>query len=357
MISLKRYLESPSKPGGTETAREQDWAKAAIGAYGGSLVDIGGCSVEACPGMGESLQRRLADLKAGLSPAMGTDALSRIEVNVREELRAWGHGAAKHYQQKACEVKEMLLSMARTAESVSARDEQCAGQMNAVTDRLKTIASLDDLTEIRASIESSAAELKASIGRMVAEGKATMAHLRRQVAEYQAKLEEAEAVASHDALTGLSSRLYVEEQIERRITAGRAFCLGLIDIDDFKRVNDQHGHMTGDELLKQFSAELRLACRATDVVGRWGGDEFIFLFDCGLTDAEAQTERLRKWICGNYQMRGRGDDVQLCVDASIGLAAHEAGEPMEHLVARADGAMYAEKAEHGRAAERRSPAA
>jgi diguanylate cyclase (GGDEF)-like protein len=300
--------------------------------------------------MGNGLKRTLEELKARLSPAMEAGALAATENKVREELCAWGRGTAKHYQQKAREVKEMLLSMASTAESVSARDERCASQMNAVTDRLKAIASLDDLTEIRASIESSAADLKASVGRMIADGKAAVEKLRGQVSEYQARLEEAEAIASKDALTGLSSRLYVEGQMERRIVANVVFSVALIDIDGFKRVNDEYGHLAGDELLKQFGMEMRSACRASDVMGRWGGDEFIVLYDCGLVDAEAHTERLRKWICGNYTLRGKQGDLKLRVDASIGLAVHDAGEPVEQLVCRADGAMYAEKA----AAQRRA---
>jgi GGDEF domain-containing protein len=70
-------------------------------------------------------------------------------------------------------------------------------------------------------------------------------------------------------------------------------------------------------LLKQFSTELRSACRATDVIGRWGGDEFILLFDCALAEAEGQTVRLRKWICGNYTVRGKAGEVKLRVDGSL----------------------------------------
>jgi diguanylate cyclase (GGDEF)-like protein len=108
-------------------------------------------------------------------------------------------------------------------------------------------------------------------------------------------------------------------------------------------VNDDYGHMTGDDLLKQFSTELRSACRATDVIGRWGGDEFILLFDCALAEAEAQVVRLRKWICGSYTVHGKAGEVKLRVDASIGLAERLPGEEMKELLERADTAMYAEK--------------
>jgi len=227
---------------------------------------------------------------------------------------------------------------------VSARDQRSAGQMSAVTERLRAIATLEDLTEIRASIDKSAAELKTSIDRMTEEGKEVLDRLKKQVETYQTKLEEAEKIASRDALTGVSSRVYVEGQLEKRVESSAVFCVAIVDIDGFKKVNDAHGHLTGDELLKQFAGELKSACRSTDLIGRWGGDEFILLFDSGLEEAEAQTERLRKWVCGNYSVPGKTGTLKLRVDASIGLAAHAAGEGMSEIVGRADAAMYEQKA-------------
>jgi len=262
---------------------------------------------------------------------------------VQQQLQEWGRRTARHYREKAGEVKEILIVMARTAESVGARDQRCAEQIDRVTTRLKKIANLEDLSEIRASIESSAAELKTSIDRMTEEGKQVLEQLKRQVEDYQVKLEEAEKIASRDALTGASSRVFVEGQIEKRIESGAIFCVAIVDIDGFKRVNDAYGHLTGDELLQQFAGELRSACRSTDVIGRWGGDEFILLFDAALEEAEAQTERLRKWVCGNYTVTGKHGALKLLVNASIGLAAHAAGDAMKDLLARADAAMYQQK--------------
>lgn len=345
MISIKRYLDSDAPERGREVeAIEQDPCAAALEAYGTSLLEMGNCSLDACPGLGDKLKQSLAQLRAELSPAMGAEKLAALGEQARDLLRDWGRGAARHYQGKAREVKEILLTMAHTADSVSARDQRCAGQMSAVTERLKAIATLEDLTEIRASIDKSAAELKTSIDRMTEEGKEVLDHLKKQVEEYQVKLEEAEKIASRDALTGMCSRVYVEGQIEKRIDSGTTFCVAIVDIDGFKKVNDAHGHLTGDEMLKQFAGELRSACRSTDVIGRWGGDEFILLFDSGLEEAEAQTVRLRKWVCGNYSVPGKTGALKLRVDASIGLAAHAPGEGMNEIVGRADAGMYEQKA-------------
>ena len=345
MISLKKYLDSPDVRFEADREQADDCAlPAMVEAYGSALREMGNCGMEAYPALGPDLKRVLGRVEEGLTLKITPEQVKGAEAAVREQLQNWGMRAARHNQQKTREVKDLLIVMAHTAESVGERDQRCAGQMNAVTARLKQIASLDDLTKVRASIEQSAAELKSQIERMTAEGKAAIEKLRGEVSVYHTKLEEAELIASRDGLTGLRNRLWVEGQIERRMASGGPLCVAIVDIDDFKRVNDSHGHLTGDEVLKQFAAEIKFACRSTDVIGRWGGDEFIILLECGLAVAQAQIERLGEWVCGSYKVIGKSGPVPLKMNASIGLAEHVPGETMKDLLARADAAMYERKA-------------
>jgi diguanylate cyclase (GGDEF)-like protein len=334
MISLKKYLDTAAEPG-PELHCEQDETE---------VLPVGNSSLDACPALGNDLKKGLGKLEESLADSLSCQRIEAVEKSVQEQLQDWGRRTARHYQEKTGEVKEMLLVMARTAESVGARDERCALQINQVTTQLKTIANLEDLSEIRASIEQSASELKTSIDRMTAEGKAAIDQLRAEVTGFQTKLDEAERVASCDSLTGVRSRLCVEGQMERRVDAGAAFCVAILDINRFKRVNDEHGHLAGDELLRQFATELKSACRSTDIVGRWGGDEFIILLDSELAEAKAQTDRLIAWVCGNYTVQGGSGPVKLSMDASIGLAESKRGETLKELLARADAEMYRHKA-------------
>jgi diguanylate cyclase len=344
MISLKKYLDSPStSPHAMDERHIDGVASKAIAAFRSALMQMGNCSLDACPGLGNGLKIQLDELGATLTCEMEYRALAETDRGIQEQLRNWGQGAARHYQKKSDEVKELLIAMAQTAEAVSARDQRCAGQFNEVTTRLTAIASLEDLTEIRASIKKSAAELKTSIERMNVEGKAAIERLQGQVSTYRMKLEEAEESASRDALTGLRNRLFAERQIERSIAAGIGFCVAIVDIDEFKKVNDEHGHLTGDQLLKQFAAELVSACRSSDVTGRWGGDEFIILLECRLPEATAQLERLHKWICGDYLVESKFGSLKVQVRASIGLAEYLPNEAMKDILARADAEMYRRK--------------
>ena len=357
MISLKKYLESQdlepklengsgalpideAKPG----KADEEKLPLALCAYGSALRTMGECSLDACPAMGQGLKLGLAQIAEGLSVAIGHEALEFANSESRRQMQDWGQRTAAHYRQKTAEVKGLLLVMARTAESVGERDQRCAGQISEVTRRLQTIASLEDLTEIRSSIESSAAELKTSLDRMAHEGKQAIDALRAEVAVYQVKLEEAEELACRDALTGLHNRFWVESQIEQRIGKGGPMTLAIVDIDAFKAINDRHGHLVGDEILKQFSRELKSASRSTDVIGRWGGDEFILVLNCPLSEAEPQLERLRAWVCGDYSVAMHSGPMKLKVDASIGLAELAPAETMKGLLARADAAMYGRKA-------------
>lgn len=350
MISLKKYLDSPSTvaeaEGGAEISLdkfEPGLLSVAVTAYQSSMREMGSCSVEACPALGQGLKHTLSRTAEKLSIDLSRATIEAAQSGIQEQLQDWSRRTAGHYREKTSEVKALLIVMARTAESVGERDQRCAGQISEVTTRLEKIASLEDLTEIRSSIEKSAADLKTSLDRMAAEGKQAIAELRAEVSSYQTKLEEAEELASRDALTGLHNRAWVENRIEHRIAQETALSVAIVDIDDFKRVNDRYGHLVGDELLQKFAAELKSASRSTDVIGRWGGDEFILVLDCGMAEAGPQIERLRAWVCGDYGVQARNGPTKLKVAASIGLAEREQGETMKELLARADAAMYLSK--------------
>jgi diguanylate cyclase (GGDEF)-like protein len=345
MISLKKYLDAlPDRPLEDCASDPRDVLSAALKAYGSAVRAMGESSVEGCPALGVELKQSLAKLSKSLQQETDCETIARAGKEVEKLLRGWGRQTEGHYRQKAGEVKELLIAMAHTGESFAARDRRCAAQLNDVTKRLEGIASLEDVTEIRASVEISAGELKASVERMTLEGRNAIQKLVEQVTGFRARLEEAEETACCDVMTGLHNRVWVENQIERRIGSGARFCVAIVDIDGFKKVNDDHGHPAGDQLLRQFAAELQSAARSTDAIGRWGGDEFILVLDSEPTEAPAQIDRLAVRICRSYTIDSRDGERELTVIASIGLAEYLPGETINELLARADKAMYARKA-------------
>jgi diguanylate cyclase (GGDEF)-like protein len=349
MISIRKYLDGTNEVADANSPLPQPIRKAGdllalcIDAYRAALGAMGQASVDACPALGNSLDKALATIAESLAANPSPELIAAVDANIRTEVQNWGRSTARHYQTKAAEVKEILLAMARTAESVGDRDQRCAQQLNEVTANLKSIASLEDISQIRISIERSAEDLKGSVDRMAADGKAVLRQLQTQVTTFEARLAEAEHIASSDALTRLRSRMWMETQVELRIAAAKPFCVAILDLNRFKGVNDQYGHLAGDDVLKQFAGELKSACRSADLVGRWGGDEFLVILDCQKASAGAQIERVRKWVCGDYTVCQSTGPRKLPIQASIGLAEFIAPETMKQLLDRADAAMYANK--------------
>jgi diguanylate cyclase (GGDEF)-like protein len=112
----------------------------------------------------------------------------------------------------------------------------------------------------------------------------------------------------------------------------------MVDVDHFKTINDTHGHQAGDRVLIEVAQRLRDQVRSTDVLGRWGGEEFIVLLRyCGLRDAVAAAEKLRLRIADTPFER------MFSVSVSIGAAELQPDETLTAWLARADAALYEAK--------------
>lgn len=169
-------------------------------------------------------------------------------------------------------------------------------------------------------------------------------HLLRQVDDARRL---AQAQAWHDPLTGMLNRRRVIELAERELAlatrTGRPVAAALIDIDDFKRINDQHGHAAGDAVLQGVAKTVAEQVRGTDVLGRWGGEEFIVVLpDSDTHAALATSERIRQAVEATSVVHGAG--LALRCTVSIGVSQRGPDEGLDRWLDQADRAMYRAKA-------------
>lgn len=160
-------------------------------------------------------------------------------------------------------------------------------------------------------------------------------------------LRQAEHNAHTDALTGLGNRHWMRSMFDREVTraqhADQTLCLMMIDVDNFKEFNDQYGHIAGDRVLAAVAAVLREYLRPTDLIARFGGDEFAVLLP-GLTLKQARqaAERVRQRVATLSP-----PSLSTAITVSIGIAHRNADDNVAQLLQRADEAMYSAK-ERGR---------
>lgn len=158
--------------------------------------------------------------------------------------------------------------------------------------------------------------------------------------------EEVYQLATHDALTDLCNRRHFMELLEKEIARaqrhGRSLALAILDVDLFKRINDEHGHIAGDGVLRQLADILRQHVRGEDVAARIGGEEFaVLLPEASAADAQAFAERLRQAVAeATFRPGGTAQTVTI----SVGLAhLDEANQNRSDLMRSADAALYRAK--------------
>ncbi|MEP6764641.1 MAG: diguanylate cyclase [Gemmatimonadaceae bacterium] len=160
-----------------------------------------------------------------------------------------------------------------------------------------------------------------------------------------------EQLAQTDPLTQLLNRRALTERItaemERALRYDSSMALLMIDLDHFKHVNDTYGHLVGDDVLRDVAELLNVTIRTTDMVSRYGGEEFLVLLpETDEVGAESFAERIRVAI-DQHEFGGRADQAPLHLTTSVGVATFPAAriESVEDLFARADAALYRAKAD------------
>lgn len=153
------------------------------------------------------------------------------------------------------------------------------------------------------------------------------------------------ALATTDSLTELPNRrgfdILAEQALQEAQRDSSPLCAVLLDLDNFKLINDEHGHLAGDQVLHDFAQQLRGTLRQSDILCRWGGEEFILLLKN--TDRQAAhdlAEKLRQQ-CAEQRYEVEGQRLQVTV--SLGLSQWQAGESLHTLLGRTDRALYRAK--------------
>jgi len=220
------------------------------------------------------------------------------------------------------------------ADGLGARPQEQEGDEISVLDATfqGMVAHMQDLV----------ANLESMVDQRTEELAATNDKLEQVVRELDEKNQALEVTTRTDRLTGLSNRRRLEEALQTEVLRarryGKPFSVILLDIDHFKEINDQFGHQTGDNVLVAIAGLLTRTARETDVVGRFGGEEFLLVCpETRIKVVAALAERLRaEFMATDFPLAGR-------VTSSFGVAEFLQGDSVESLVERADQALYRAK--------------
>lgn len=339
LISVKRSLD--------EVDRLEGLFRAALDSLLALIESVDEHTLPIHPELEREFHERFAAthrlIKASPEEKVLAESRRTLDRDIEEHARR--SGAIFHA--KTEEVRQILLVLAQATDAIQARSGSYGGRFRKIAGRLETVARLDDLDQIRLRLAENVEELNHSVESLHHDSREMVARLRSEMDCIRSRLDQTEQLADSDALTGLLNRRGMERRLEAAIAAGKPFSIILFDLNRFKGINDRHGHLCGDEVLKNFGRRLEAQFRPGDAVSRWGGDEFLALLPSDLKDAMARGRLIAQSVCGAYPVRLGDRELRIELSASYGVAEYRAGHGLKEVLAMADSLMYQGKAPAG----------
>ena len=341
MISIKRSVD--------DLELKDRLIEKSIECYRDAVRGIGEYAFEACPPIASDFRRQLGELERGLdirkiphSPE-AAQTLQRISTDLLRTLIEFSSQSVEIFRQDTSNLREILAILGATAEALNSHNQAGAGRFHDFGKQLEDLSRIEDLNILRSSLSAHVIEFRGRVDEMYEEGRATINRLQEDVIAFREKLDTAEMQAATDPLTGTFNRRELQRQIDIRIATSKHFSLLMFDLNEFKSINDRFGHPAGDQILKHFAQAVKSSVRTGDVVARWGGDEFIVLFDSGIDDAIARSRHIFAKLEAPVAVQAGSRTVLLAVRASSGVAERHANESSQSIFARVDALLYANK--------------
>ncbi len=293
------------------------------------------------------LRGQIDALMSAATPPLSLRRLDDVERRLKDvifkqtEAKGRASEAQAQMQQLLATFVERLSQMSESSSVYHSTIEHCARQI----EQAKSIEELGPvLQEAIAATRAMASETVHSRDELQAM-RAKTEQAEEQISKLHFELDRMSAQARHDALTGTLNRRGLDETLTREIATslrkGSALCVALLDLDNFKKINDQLGHEGGDAALQHLADVARQAIRPQDSLARYGGEEFVIVLpDTGLEAGIAILKRLQRELTTRYFLRGND---KVLITFSAGVAQMTQGEDMAAALKRADGAMYLAK--------------
>jgi len=247
------------------------------------------------------------------------------------------------------EFRDIIDLLTKAMVNVNTENEDFNLKVYAQSEKLEKIIRLDDIRKIKSALKMEVENIREVIREKEANDKGRVEVLSRQVETLSVELAKAREESMRDGLTDAYNRKAFDRQmknlVQRNSVMQAPFALMMIDIDNFKAINDTHGHPLGDRVLVSLVAKCREYVRAEDFPARYGGEEFaIILPGASIKNALKKAKHICKAIAEtSYRVDVEGKEIELAVTVSIGVSAYRAGDSEIQVIERADKALYAAK--------------
>lgn len=240
-------------------------------------------------------------------------------------------------------LEAMLTELGQSMKDTSSNSQQFKQRMDENVDNLQRVEqeglSLDEMMDLVRRLAKDAQDVR----RSTIAFNGALVDAQKEIRRLQSELANTQQQVLQDSLTGLANRRYFDDELAAQL-AQSPMSLILVDIDHFKLVNDNYGHLMGDLVLKAVAKKLQVSCRSADQAFRYGGEEFAVLCsNTSLLEARRIAERMRRNIEKIQVKNRRTGELLGDISASFGVAQAKQGMAASQLIEEADKQLYAAK--------------
>ncbi|WP_018608297.1 GGDEF domain-containing protein [Uliginosibacterium gangwonense] len=293
------------------------------------------------------LQGQMSVLLELFSRPLDKNSLAELGERLRDVIHKQGT-IKRSLTEAQNRLREMLAFFVDRLGELAESTGNYHGKITAFAERISTAGSLqelaglvDDIAKETQTVEQSARRSQAELQSL----RTTVDQAHKEIARLETELSQASEMVRHDPLTGALNRKGFEEMLERemarQVRRSSLLSISLLDVDNFKALNDTYGHATGDDALRHLAMVIRENLRPQDSCARYGGEEFLVLLpDTGMEDAAIVMRRLQRELTKRFFLH---ENQKLLITFSAGVTEIKDGEAPEEAIGRADKAMYSAK--------------
>jgi len=255
----------------------------------------------------------------------------------------------KYLKDREDEFKEIIDLLTKAMAVVDHDNQVYNEKIYKQSEKLEKITLLDDIKKIKNELIIEVENIRKTVREKELHDSDKLEKLSRKVNYLNVELEKAKEESIKDGLTGIFNRkafdMYIKKIVERNTVTKAPFSILLLDIDDFKKINDNFGHQTGDRVLVAMAQKCRGFIRSDDFLARYGGEEFVVVLPgASLRNAVKKGKLICKEIAkARYALEESKENTIISITVSIGASVHKKGDTVETIIERADKALYVAK--------------
>lgn len=296
----------------------------------------------------DAFRLRLEQYRRELVGAVSAAETEAFATRCAEDCASFLHEARRYGADREAEFVAVIDFLRQLIETIKGDSREFQAGLDRSTAQIARIVDLEDIRQIKAALAREVTDLKRVVAERQQREQTQLQSLMGRMQTLEANLVAAKQEAEKDGLTGVYNRKSFDRLLPQWLAATRQkngrFALALIDLDNFKVVNDTHGHQVGDRVIICAARLFESNVRSTDVVARYGGEEFVVLLaGASIAQARVRLSVMMGKVAPAYEYQADGQTRHVSFTFSVGLTEFQGHDTPESIVRRADEALYEAK--------------